>query len=131
MAYPTNALIVDDEAHVRAFFRLMLKEIGIDTIHEAGDGAAAIQMAQQKSPGLVLLDINMPVMNGLEILEQLMQIDATIPVVMITSQGSIATVQEAVRLGAVGYMLKQSPREQTQKALREVLESLEAEPESE
>jgi two-component system chemotaxis response regulator CheY len=124
MGYPTNALIVDDESHVRAFLRLLVREIGIDDCWEAADGVSAVQLAQEHRPQLVLLDINLPGMNGLQVLAQLQELDPDMPVVMVTSQSAISTVSEAVRLGAVGYLLKHTPKDETLAALRDVLDSI-------
>lgn len=122
MARPTNALVVDDESHVRAFMKLLLREVGITECWEAADGVSAVLLAQQHKPELVLLDINLPGLNGLQVLGQLKEVDAEIPVVMVTSQSAISTVSEAVRLGAVGYLLKHCPKDETLKALKEVLD---------
>ena len=127
MARPTNALIVDDEAHVRAFMRLMLRELGIEQCWEAGDGVTAVQLAQQHSPELVLLDINLPGLSGLEVLAQLKEVNPNIAVVMATAQRAMNNVSESLRLGAVGYLLKHSPRDETLAALRDVIETLEDE----
>ena len=124
MANPKNALIVDDESHVRAFMRLLLREVGIEECWEATDGASAVQLAQLHKPQIVILDINLPGLNGLEVLAQLKQFDPDLPVVMVTSQSSLSTVNEAVRLGASGYLLKHSRKEDTLKALKEVIESI-------
>jgi two-component system, chemotaxis family, chemotaxis protein CheY len=124
MARPTNVLIVDDESHVRAFLRLLLREIGISECWEAADGVSAVQLAQQHQPELVLLDVNLPGLNGLQVLAQLKDVIPNVPVVMVTSQSAISTVSEAVRLGAVGYLLKHSPKDETLKALNEVLDSI-------
>jgi two-component system, chemotaxis family, chemotaxis protein CheY len=124
MASPTNALIVDDESHVRAFMRLLLREVGITDCWEAADGVSAVQLAQLHKPELVLLDINLPGLNGLQVLAKLKQLDPEMSVVMVTSQSAISTVSEAVRLGASGYLLKHCPKEETLRALREVLETI-------
>ena len=127
MAHPKNALIVDDESHVRAFMRLLLREVGIEECWEAADGASAVQLTQLHKPQLVILDINLPGLNGLQVLAQMKQFDPDLPVVMVTSQSSLSTVNEAVRLGASGYLLKHSRKEDTLKALREVIESIDGE----
>src|SRR5687767_7389058 len=108
MAYPKNALIVDDESHVRAFMRLLLREVGIEECWDASDGTSAVQLAQLHKPDLVLLDVNLPGLNGLHVLAQMKQFDPDLPVVMVTAQTSLSTVNEAVRLGASGYLLKHS-----------------------
>jgi two-component system, chemotaxis family, chemotaxis protein CheY len=124
MAHPKNALIVDDESHVRAFMRLLLREVGINECWETADGASAVQLAQLHKPELVLLDVNLPGLNGLEVLGQIKQFAPDVPVVIVTSQSSLSTVNEAVRLGASGCLLKHSRKEDTLKALKEVIESV-------
>lgn len=57
---PSSALIVDDEAHIRVFVRMILAKLGVETFYEAGDVAAARELWKAHRPGLVMLDINMP-----------------------------------------------------------------------
>ena len=125
MPRPTNALIVDDEEHVRAFVRLMLRELGINECWEAADGVTAVQLAQENAPQLIVLDINMPGLNGLEVLAQLKEVNPDFAVVMATSQRSMNHVSEALRLGAAGYLLKHSPREEIMSGLKDVIDTLE------
>jgi CheY-like chemotaxis protein len=125
MSRPTNALIVEDEPHVRAFVRLLLKEVGITKTWEAADGAQALAMVAEHQPGLVLLDINMPVMNGLEVLQLLQEQQPDLPVIMLSSQSAMKTVLECVKLGAVAYILKHSPPAEALKMLREAIGVLE------
>lgn len=124
MPRPTTALIVDDQAHVRVFARLLLREVGIDTVWEAADGTAALELLQQHEPQLVLLDVNLPRMSGLEVLAELHEAGWSTPVVMLTSENAGKTVQEAARLGARGYILKHSPRDAALAALRDVITDL-------
>lgn len=124
MGRPTNALIVDDEAHVRTFLRLVLKELGITETWEAADGVTGVQMTVTHKPEIVLLDINLPVMNGLQALAELRRLEPDIPVVMVTSQSAIGSVQQASRLGAVGYVLKHLPKAQTVASLTELFDSM-------
>ena len=131
MARPKNTLLVDDEAHVRAFMRLLLRELGIEECWEAADGASALHLVKHHKPDLVLLDINLPGMSGLQVLGQIKQFDPELPVVMATAQSSMSSVSEAVRLGASGYLLKHCPKEETLAALRDIIESLSEEPEAE
>lgn len=125
MAQPTTALIVDDEPHVRAFVRLLLRELGITTCWEAADGAAALEMEKQHRPELVLLDVNLPVMGGIEVLAALRQRKSDVPVIMVTSQNTLSVANEAARLGAIGYILKHGSKDETLTELREALENLE------
>ena len=124
MPRPTNALIVDDEPHVRTFVRLLLKEVGIEECWEAPDGAMALELVARHRPQLLLLDVNMPQMTGIEMLAKLREAQSDIPVVIVSAQSSLNVVNEAARLGAVGYVLKHAPKAETIEALRDVLESL-------
>jgi YesN/AraC family two-component response regulator len=124
MPRPTNALIVDDESHVRTFIRLLLREVGIEECWEAADGAAALDLVVRHQPQLLLLDVNMPQMNGIELLGRLREAQSDIPVVIVSAQSSLSVVNEAARLGAVGYVLKHSPKAEVVEALRDVLDTL-------
>lgn len=124
MPKPTTALIVDDEAHARMFVRMLLKQLGIATIWEAGDGVTALEMIGAHRPELVLLDVNMPVMGGLETLSRIRQTDPDLPVIFVSSESATPTVREAARLGAVGYLLKQSTSEEALEALREAFDAI-------
>jgi len=126
MSRPTNALIVDDEPHVRVYLQLLLKEVGIPTTWQAVDGAQALAMAALHRPELVLLDINLPMLNGLEVLEQLGKMLPGVPVIMVTAQGAMKTVLEAIKLGAVAYILKHSPKAEASRMLREALDNIDA-----
>ena len=128
MARPTNALIVDDEPHVRVFVKMLLKQLGIEQTWEAGDGVQALAMVAQHRPQLVMLDINLPMMSGLEVLSALTQEKNRPPVIMLTSQSAMKTVQECVKLGANAYILKQSPKAVALKMLGEALTELEHAP---
>ena len=124
MPRPANALIVDDEAHVRVFLRLLLKETGIETVWEAADGTQALAVVDTHQPELVLLDINMPTLNGLDVLQQISAARPNLPVIIVTSQSAMKTVLDTARLGAVAYILKHSPRSEALKILRETLDGL-------
>lgn len=124
MPRPTNALIVDDESHVRTYVRLLLKEVGIEECWEAPDGATALELVARHRPHLLLLDVNMPKMNGIEMLAKLREAQSDIPVVIVSAQSSLGVVNEAARLGAVGYVLKHSPKADSVEALRDAIDSL-------
>ena len=67
-ARPTAALIVDDEPRARAFVKMLLKQPGSGTTWESGDGVQALAMVAQHNPEFVMLDINLPMMGGIEVL---------------------------------------------------------------
>ncbi len=125
MSRPTSALIIEDEPHVRVFLRLLLKECGIESVTEAGDGTQGLAMIQAQPPELVLLDINLPVMNGLEVLQLLHEERPDLPVIMVSAQSAMKTVLECVKLGAKAYILKHSERDEALQMLRDALDEIE------
>ena len=124
MAAPTSALIVDDEPHVRVYLRLLLGELGVQTFWEVGDGPSALTAVAEHAPELVVLDLNLPLMGGLEVLQNLSETRPEMPVVVVSSQTGSSTVVECQRRGAAGYVLKHSPRTVALAAFREVLDGL-------
>jgi two-component system chemotaxis response regulator CheY len=116
-----DVLIVDDSAAIRKILQRVLRqtEMPIGNIHEAGDGVEALAMLSANKVGLVLSDINMPNMDGLEFLSKL-KADAAnkdLPVIMITTEGNQNKVMEAVNLGASGYVRKPFTTEQIKEKL--------------
>ena len=116
-----DVLIVDDSAAIRKILQRVLRqtEMPIGNIHEAGDGVEALALLEQQKVGLILSDINMPNMDGLEMLGKLKAMDSykTVPVIMITTEGNQNKVMEAVSLGASGYVRKPFTTEQIKEKL--------------
>jgi two-component system chemotaxis response regulator CheY len=121
----SDILVVDDSAAIRKILQRVLRQTGmaIKDIHEAGDGQEALELLKSKTVHLVLTDINMPNMDGLELLAALKGSGdwKDIPVVMITTEGGEARVAEAVKLGAVGYVRKPFTADQIKEKLTGVL----------
>jgi two-component system chemotaxis response regulator CheY len=126
MARPTSALLVDDEAHVRVYLRMLLQSVGITTVWEAADGKQAVELYALHRPPVVLLDLAMPVVSGEQVFRDLQAIDPDVAVIIVTSQSSLKTVQALHQLGAIAYLLKHTPREQMVKTLNEALDSIDA-----
>jgi len=122
MTFNGKVLLTDDEAHIRKFVSLILQKLGRPTIIEAGDGAAAIALYEQHKPDLVLLDVNMPNLDGVQTLERLLQIDPEAVVVMLTSLTNRQTVEDCVRLGATDYIRKDTPRDEMIAQLQRIIE---------
>ncbi len=120
-----DVLIVDDSAAIRKILQRVLRqtEMPIGTIHEAGDGLEALALLEKQTVGLILSDINMPNMDGLEMLSKIMSNDAykSVPVIMITTEGNHDKVMEAVSLGAAGYVRKPFTTEQIKEKLTGLL----------
>ncbi len=116
-----DVLIVDDSAAIRKILQRVLRqtEMPFGNIHEAGDGVEALQLLSSQKVGLVLSDINMPNMDGLEFLSKLKADGANkdLPVIMITTEGNQNKVLEAVNLGASGYVRKPFTTEQIKEKL--------------
>lgn len=121
-----EVLVVDDSAAIRKILQRVLRQTGISigTIYEAGDGQEALEVLKLHRPNLVLSDINMPKMDGLQLLAAIKaQPDwHGLPVVMITTEGGEAKVGEAVRLGASGYVRKPFTADQIKEKLAGILE---------
>jgi two-component system chemotaxis response regulator CheY len=122
----SDVLVVDDSAAIRKILTRVLRQTGmaIQTIHEAGDGQEALAVMAQHRIDLVLSDINMPKMDGLQLLASLKASPQwqNIPVVMITTEGGETKVAEAVRLGAAGYVRKPFTADQIKEKLVGILE---------
>jgi YesN/AraC family two-component response regulator len=124
MTFTRPILLVDDEAHIRKFVGLILKSIGATNIIEATNGEEAIAAYQREKPALVLLDVNMPVMSGLDALKKIREGDPEAVVVMLTSLANRQTVEEALELGALNYVRKDTPKNEISKVLTETLANL-------
>jgi two-component system chemotaxis response regulator CheY len=116
-----DILIVDDSAAIRKILQRVLRqtEIPIGTVYEAGDGVEALETLRRQTIGLVLSDINMPNMDGLEFLTKMRaeQVWHSIPVLMVSTEGTQAKVLEAVERGASGYVRKPFTAEQIKEKL--------------
>jgi two-component system chemotaxis response regulator CheY len=116
-----DVLVVDDSAAIRKILQRVLRQTDVDIgeVIEAGDGLEALAVLAKQRVGLILSDINMPNMDGLQFLTQL-RANAdfrNIPVLMITTEGSQQKVMEAVNLGACGYVRKPFTADQIKERL--------------
>ncbi len=105
-----KVLIVDDSSVMRKIVERALRQAGLELteVLEASNGAEALAEVQKGGLDMILSDINMPVMDGLEFLKSLAGVEAAkgVPVIMITTEGSEARVVEALSAGAKGYLRK-------------------------
>ena len=111
-----RTLIVDDSSVMRKIVERSLRQAGLEllVVHEAGSGTEGIEVLKTKPVDLILSDINMPAMDGLEFLRQLraQNLAPGVPVVMITTESSEEHVREAIQAGAQGYIRKPFTAEQ-------------------
>jgi two-component system, NarL family, response regulator LiaR len=116
-------LIADDHALVREGLRTMLSgEDGIEVIAEANDGQQALDVCRELEPDLVLMDVRMPVMDGLEATKKIKQEMPKTSVMMVTMHENPDYLFEAVKAGAAGYVLKDASGERILSAVRRTLE---------
>jgi two-component system chemotaxis response regulator CheY len=120
-----DILIVDNSAAIRKILQRVLRqaEISVGSVYEAGDGVAALEILKAHPVGLVLSDINMPNMDGLELLGHIKANEdwRNVPVIMITTEGGVGKVKEAVELGAAGYVRKPFTAEQIKEKLMAII----------
>lgn len=120
-----RALIVDDSSVMRKIVERSLRQAGVSlgTVLEAGNGVEALAAVQNHKVDLILCDINMPVMDGIEFVRQLAGVENArgIPVVMITTEGSEGHVVDALSAGARGYIRKPFTPDQVKEHVLPVL----------
>jgi DNA-binding NarL/FixJ family response regulator len=116
-------VIADDQALVRAGLRMILEAQGdLEVVGEAEDGRAALDRCRELAPDLVLMDIRMPEIDGLEATRRLLSLADPVPkVVVLTTFDTDEYVYEAIRAGASGFLLKSAPPEQLVGGVRAVM----------
>jgi len=122
MSIVNKILIADDDIEMRESLAAMLEASGYKVI-KAENGAEAVEMAAKELPSLIMLDIHMPKMNGLNACKAIKtnQVTKPIPVVMLTVEGSISEIQQAIGYGASTYITKPSSKEEILKVVRSIL----------
>lgn len=117
----TRVAIVDDQMLVRSGFRMILEaEPDLEVVGEAGDGLAAIDLARRERPDVMLMDIRMPHVDGIEATARIVAEDAEIRIIMLTTFDLDEYVVAAVRAGASGFLLKDTEPEDLVAAIRVV-----------
>src|SRR4051812_11018540 len=118
----SRLLVVDDDDASRRLVAAIFKDSG-HSIIEATDGKAAVALATSMAPDLIVMDLQMPVMDGLEALEQLRDTCPDIPVVMLTGARDVKRAVRAIQLGAVDYLSKPVNSEELRIVARRALET--------
>ena len=116
-----RVLLADDHALVRAGFRALLHSLGdVEIVAEAGDGDDALRLIEAHQPDVVLLDIAMPGLNGLEVAARVAQRFPSVRVMMLSMYANEEYVLQALRAGAAGYLLKDADSSELELAVRAV-----------
>jgi len=120
---PARVLIADDHELVRDGFRRMLSyEEDLEVVGEAKDGREAVELCRRLNPDLVLMDVRMPKMDGLEATRTIKAKQPSVSVLVITTYDNPDYLLEAINAGAAGYVLKDAPNRQLTNAMRRALE---------
>ena len=116
-----SILIVDDHTLIRETWSFLLgRNEDFEVIAEVGDGQRAIEIARDKRPNIVLLDINMAPLNGFDILKMIRKLSPGSKVIAVSMHSQPSYAKKMLRLGARGYVTKNSPRQEMLDAIREV-----------
>ncbi|MBU2551605.1 MAG: response regulator [Proteobacteria bacterium] len=118
-----RVVIADDENHIRVLFKTVMKTMNTEVVAEAKNGREAADLYKQEKPDLILLDINMPVMDGREALREIMGESPDAFVIMLTSVADAETIRETLKLGASNYILKDTPLPEMKKIIKETWEA--------
>ncbi len=117
----TSLVIADDQGMIRAGLRSLLDaEADLDVIGEAANGQEAIELVARLRPDVTLMDIRMPVLDGIAATKRLVEIDSSTRIVVLTTFNLDEYVFEALRAGAAGFLLKDAPAEELATAIRVV-----------
>lgn len=115
-----RVLMIDDHALFRVGLQGLLEQRGIEVIAAVAEGMEGLSLAQELKPDIILLDLRMPDMSGLEVLRKVKEINLKIPVVMLTTSNEEQDLVEALRNGAQGYLLKDMEPDELVSALRDI-----------
>lgn len=112
-------LLADDEKHIRLLLKTLLTTLNCEVVGEAENGDEAVLAYQETQPDIVLLDVNMPVKDGLDALREIKALNSAAMVIMLTSLSDMETIQSALDLGASQYIRKDTPVAELKKLLVE------------
>ena len=127
MKLPESVLLVEDEPHIRLMFRKVFELMWVPVIREAKNGLEACQEYGREPTDVVMMDINMPEMNGLDAMERILKADPDAIVVMLTSLSARNAVDTSLKAGATYFIRKDTPIQEMQSTLTEVFERVFAE----
>jgi two-component system chemotaxis response regulator CheY len=101
-----KVLVADDSSTMRKIILRSLQAVGVPEAAEAGDGEEAVNMFKSGTYDLVLTDWNMPKKNGLDVIKEIRAVNATVPIIMVTTEAEKTRVLEAIQAGVSDYLVK-------------------------
>jgi two-component system response regulator DegU len=115
---PVRLLLADDHTMLREAVRRAMEAAGLDVVAEASDGEEAVNLAARLNPDVVLMDVSMPVLNGVEATRRIHREQPDVAIVMLTMHADADIVRQALTAGAVGYVVKDASMSQVTEAVR-------------
>ncbi|MBN0980141.1 response regulator transcription factor [Pseudomonas hygromyciniae] len=117
-----KALVVDDHPFIRSSVKMLLKQEHFDVVAEADNGADAVQMAREHEPDLIVLDIAMPKLDGLEVIARICALGLKCKILVLTSQSPLFYSMRCMKAGAAGYISKTNDLNELIKAIKAVMD---------
>lgn len=114
-------MIVDDSVIIRQRLREVFRSKGFDVVAEVDNGERAIMKFREHKPDIVTMDISLPGISGIETVKKLIEIDSDVKIIMITAMGERTTVMQAIKLGAVNFIVKPFQEDKVIEVIYEVL----------
>lgn len=114
-----RVLIADDEAHIRLLLKKVFESMNCEVVAQAGNGEDAVREFTEHNPDIVMLDINMPRMDGRQALREIKAASPQTTVIMLTSLSSMDVVEECLGLGADNYLRKDTPLADIKRNIKE------------
>ncbi|MGH9869389.1 MAG: response regulator [Candidatus Polarisedimenticolia bacterium] len=117
---PLRILLADDHVIVRQGFKLLLEQAGFQVVGEAADGREAVRLAADSKPDVALIDLAMPMLNGLDTCREISKVSPATRTILLTMYSEEQYILEALRAGVTGYLLKAKASTDLEQAIREV-----------
>ncbi|WP_395602507.1 response regulator [Pseudomonas sp. A1230] len=117
-----KAIVVDDHPFIRSAVKMLLKQENFEVVAEADNGADAVQMAREHTPELIILDIAMPKLDGLEVISRISALRLPSKILVLTSQSPLFYSMRCMKAGAAGYISKTNDMGELVKAIKAVMD---------
>lgn len=117
-----KAIVVDDHPFIRSSVKMLLKQEQFEVVAEADNGADAVQLAREHAPDLIILDIAMPKLDGLEVISRISALGLSSKILVLTSQSALFYSMRCMKAGAAGYISKTNDLDELTKAIKAVMD---------